>query len=60
MKIFDLALVISLGLQFICLFIPSLGSLLKITTINVIDLVVIAIAALLPLIINEATKKVNS
>lgn len=54
-----LALGISLGLQFICLFIPSLGSLLKITAINVIDLVVIAIAALLPLIINEATKKVN-
>ena len=54
-----LALGISLSLQFICLFIPSLGSLLKITTINVIDLVVIAIAALLPLIINEATKKVN-
>jgi P-type Ca2+ transporter type 2C len=55
-----LALGISLGLQFICLFIPSLGSLLKITAINLIDLVVIAIAALLPLIINEATKKVNS
>jgi P-type Ca2+ transporter type 2C len=54
-----LALGISLGLQFICLFIPSLASRLKITAINAIDLVVIAIAALLPLIINEATKKVN-
>ena len=55
-----LALAISLGLQFICLVIPSLGSLLKITAIEGIDFMVIAIAALLPLIVNEVTKKVNS
>jgi Ca2+-transporting ATPase len=51
-----LALGISLGLQFICLFIPSLGSLLKITEVNGLEFAVMAIAALLPLIINEATK----
>jgi len=54
-----LALAISLGLQFICLIIPSLGSLLKITAIDGIDFVVIAIAAIVPLIINEVTKKVS-
>ena len=53
-----LALAIFLGLQFICLVILSLGSLLKITAIEGIDIIVIAIAALLPLIINEVTKKV--
>ena len=51
-----LALGISLSLQFICLIIPSLGSLLKIATVNGLDLTMIAIAALTPLIINEATK----
>ncbi len=54
-----LALGISLSLQFICLIIPSLGSLLKVTAINLLDVVVIAISALLPLTINEVTKKVN-
>ncbi|MEL7418197.1 MAG: cation-transporting P-type ATPase [Cyanobacteria bacterium J06555_3] len=52
-----LALGISLGLQFICLLVPGLGSLLDITAVNSIDVVVVAIAALLPLIINEVTKK---
>ena len=55
-KYLILALAVSLGLQFICLIIPSLGSLLKISGVNGIDLAVIAIAALLPLIINEITK----
>ena len=51
-----LALGISLSLQFACLVIPSLGSLLKIVTINTTDLSIIAIASFLPLFINEVTK----
>lgn len=51
-----LALGISLSLQFACLVIPGLGSLLKIATVNITDFIVIAIAALTPLIINEASK----
>ena len=58
-KYLTLALGVSLGLQFICLIIPSLGSLLKITAVNGIELTVIAIAALIPLMINEITKKVR-
>ncbi len=53
-----LALGISLSLQFICLIIPSLGSLLKVTAIYPLDAMIIAISALLPLMINEITKKV--
>ncbi len=55
-----LALGISLGLQFICLIIPSLGSLLSVTAIGSLDALIIIISALLPLMINEATKKVSS
>ena len=55
----SLALGISLSLQFVCLVIPSLGSLLKIATVNAMDLVVITIAAFLPLFINEVTKKID-
>ena len=51
-----LALGISLSLQFICLIIPSLGSLLKIATVDAVDLTIVAIAALTSLIVNEATK----
>ncbi|WP_019503583.1 cation-transporting P-type ATPase [Pleurocapsa sp. PCC 7319] len=51
-----LALGISLSLQFICLIIPSFGSLLKVTGIGLGDSVVILVSALLPLIINETTK----
>lgn len=54
-----LALVIALSLQFVCIFIPSLGSLLKVTPIAWRDYLVIAIAALLPLMINEVTKKLR-
>ena len=53
-----LALGISLGLQFICLIIPSLGSLLKIATVNAMDLMVVAIAASIPLVINESSKRI--
>ena len=52
-----LALGISLSLQFICLLIPGLGSLLKVTAISGLDAAVIALTALLPLIINEISKK---
>ncbi|MGF1589214.1 MAG: cation-translocating P-type ATPase [Pleurocapsa sp.] len=52
-----LALGISLSLQFICLIVPGLGSLLNLTTINWLDVAVVGIAALLPLIINEVTKE---
>ncbi len=55
-----LALLISLSLQFICLIIPSLGSLLSVTAISFLDALIIVISALLPLMINEATKKVSS
>ena len=51
-----LALGISLSLQFVCLIIPSLGSLLKVTAISLSDSVIILACALLPLIINETTK----
>ncbi len=51
-----LALAISLSLQFICLIIPSMGSLLKVTAIGRLDTIIIAVSALLPLIINELTK----
>lgn len=54
-----LALGISLSLQFICLIIPSLGSLLKVTAIAISDVLAISICAFLPLIINEITKKIN-
>lgn len=51
-----LALGISLSLQFICLIIPSWGSLLQVTEISLEDSVVIVICALIPLMINETTK----
>lgn len=51
------ALSISLSLQLICLIIPSWGSLLKVSAISWLDAVVIAVSALVPLIINEVTKK---
>ncbi|WP_052055304.1 cation-transporting P-type ATPase [Myxosarcina sp. GI1] len=54
-----LALGISLGLQFACLLLPSLGNLLKITAVARLDYLVIALGALLPLMINEATKKIS-
>lgn len=56
----SLALAISLGLQFICLVIPSLGSLLKITAIEGIALAVVIVSALLPLTINELTKSTDN
>ncbi len=56
----NLALGIALGLQFMGLIIPSVGSLLKLTAIARSDVMVIAISAFLPLIINELTKTVNN
>jgi Ca2+-transporting ATPase len=47
----------SLLLQLMCLVIPGLRSLLKLTPINVLDGVVIGSSALLPLLVNEGTKK---
>jgi Ca2+-transporting ATPase len=47
----------SLFLQLMCLVIPGLRSLLKLTPINVLDGVVIGSSALLPLLVNEGTKK---
>ncbi|MEO1691517.1 MAG: cation-translocating P-type ATPase C-terminal domain-containing protein [Cyanobacteria bacterium J06631_6] len=55
-----IALVISLSLPFISLVLPSLGSLLRIKMISCMDLIIITVSALLPLIINEITKEVNS
>ncbi len=55
----SLALGISLSLQFICLIVPGLGSLLDLATINWLDATVVLITALLPLMINEVTKKVS-
>jgi Ca2+-transporting ATPase len=54
-----LALGISLGLQLVCLVVPSLGRLLGVTTISRADLLVVGMAALLPLMINEAKKQVS-
>jgi Ca2+-transporting ATPase len=50
----------SLALQMTSLTIPGLRSLLKITPINLLDGVVIASSALLPLVINEASKPIKA
>ncbi|MDJ0679515.1 MAG: HAD-IC family P-type ATPase [Xenococcaceae cyanobacterium MO_167.B52] len=47
----------SLTLQLICLVIPGLRSLLQVTPLNLLDGVVISNSALLPLLLNERTKK---
>lgn len=46
----------SLTLQLICLVIPGLRNLLQATPLNLLDGAVIANSALLPLLLNEATK----
>ena len=51
-----LALGGSLTLQLICLVIPGLRNLLKVTPLNPLDGVIIGNSALLPLLFNEATK----
>ncbi|RMF22534.1 MAG: cation-transporting P-type ATPase [Cyanobacteria bacterium J083] len=46
----------SLTLQLLCLVIPGLRELMQVTPLNLLDGAVIANSALLPLIVNEATK----
>jgi Ca2+-transporting ATPase len=46
----------SLTLQFLCLAVPGLGNLLKVTPVNLLDSAVIAGSAIAPLLINESTK----
>ncbi|MDJ0591722.1 MAG: HAD-IC family P-type ATPase [Pleurocapsa sp. MO_226.B13] len=50
----------SLTLQLLCLVIPGLRNLMKVTPLNMLDGVVIGNSALLPLLFNEATKKGSS
>jgi Ca2+-transporting ATPase len=49
----------SLTLQFLCLAIPGLGNLLKVTPVNLLDSAVIAGSAIAPLLINESTKTIK-
>lgn len=51
-----LALMLSITLQFLALFIPPLGRLLHLVPLCPVDAVVVTLAALLPLAINETTK----
>lgn len=51
-----IALAVSITLQFITVAIPALRSLLKLTPLTQLDIIVIAISALLPLGMNELTK----
>ncbi len=52
----NIALGGSLGLQVLAMAVPGLRSLLGITTIGLLDGVVIGVGALLPLLVNETTK----
>ncbi|BAU65904.1 ATPase, P-type, HAD superfamily, subfamily IC [Stanieria sp. NIES-3757] len=49
----------SLTLQLLCLAIPGLGNLLKVTPVNLLDSAVIAGSAIAPLLINESTKTIK-
>ena len=51
-----LALILSITLQFLALFLQPLGQLLHIVPLGPADAVVVTLAALLPLAINETTK----
>jgi Ca2+-transporting ATPase len=51
-----LALMLSITLQFLALFVPALGRLLHIAPLCPVDAVVVTLAALLPVAINETTK----
>jgi Ca2+-transporting ATPase len=51
-----LALMLSISLQFLALFIQPLGQLLHIVPLSPGDAVVVTLAALLPLAMNETTK----
>jgi Ca2+-transporting ATPase len=50
----------SFALQILAAAVPGLRSLLKLTPISILDGAVIGASALLPLLVNEGTKKVNS
>lgn len=58
-KHLNLALGGSLGLQLLTLAVPGLRGLLGLTGVNLLDAAVIAGSALVPLAINELTKKTN-
>jgi Ca2+-transporting ATPase len=51
-----IALLGSIGLQFITGLVPGLQSLLHVVPLNLLDYAMIAISACLPLLVNEATK----
>ncbi len=51
-----LALMLSITLQFLALFIPALGRLLHLVPLGPVDAVVVTLAALLPVVMNETTK----
>ncbi|MBK1988685.1 HAD-IC family P-type ATPase [Sphaerospermopsis aphanizomenoides BCCUSP55] len=49
----------SFGIQLLALTVPQLRSLLKIAPLNIVDAAVITGGAVLPLLVNEETKKIN-
>ncbi|MEA5576068.1 HAD-IC family P-type ATPase [Anabaena sp. UHCC 0451] len=53
------AIVGSFGIQLLALAVPQLRSLLKIAPLNIGDTAVIAGGAVLPLLVNEGSKKIN-
>ncbi|MBD2296711.1 HAD-IC family P-type ATPase [Anabaena sphaerica FACHB-251] len=53
------AVVGSFGIQLLALTVPQLRTLLKIAPLNMVDTAVIASGALLPLLVNEGSKKIN-
>ncbi|MBC5795773.1 HAD-IC family P-type ATPase [Sphaerospermopsis sp. LEGE 00249] len=53
------AVVGSFGIQIFALVVPQLRSLLKIAPLNMVDTAVISGGALLPLLVNEGTKKIS-
>ncbi|WP_416669865.1 cation-translocating P-type ATPase [Egbenema bharatensis] len=56
----SIALTGSLGLQLLSAIVPGLRTLLHITSISVLDSAIISASALLPLLVNEATKRTDS
>ncbi len=56
----NLAIGGSFALQLVAAAIPGLRGLLQLTPINMVDSAVIGASALLPLLVNEATKEITS
>ncbi|MBD2388430.1 cation-translocating P-type ATPase [Cylindrospermum sp. FACHB-282] len=54
----NLAVTGSFAIQFLAIAIPPLRTILKITPLSIVDSVVIGGGALLPLLVNESTKKI--